>query len=52
MRGVLMLFLVETVAVGSDFFLLCYALLVGEVGRRWLRLRPCARVGGLGPGGG
>ena len=25
---------------------------VGRVGRRWLSLRPCARVGGLGPGGG
>ncbi len=41
----------QTVAVGSDI-LLAVSGAGGMVGRRWLSLRPWARAGGLGPGGG
>ena len=41
----------QTVAVGSDI-LLAVSGVSGVVRRRWVSLRPCARAGGLGPGGG
>ena len=41
----------QTVAVGSDI-LLGVLRVSGAVRRRWVSLRPCARAGGLGPGGG
>ena len=41
----------QTVAVGSDI-LLAVLRVSGVVRRRWVSLRPCARAGGLGPGGG
>src|SRR5690348_102570 len=41
--------LMVTVEVGSDISGWVHA---SSAGRRWLSLRPCARVGGLGPGGG
>ena len=41
----------QTVAVGSDI-LLAVSGVSGVVRRRWVSLRPCARAGGVGPGGG
>ncbi len=41
----------QTVAVGSDI-LVGVLRVSGAVRRRWVSLRPCARAGGLGPGGG